>query len=699
MTRRTAGLDCMFAPGSIAVIGASSDPTRIGGRPIAYLLKAGFAGPVYPINPERQEIQGLRCYRSIQEIPGPVDLAVIAVKAEAVLDSARACAAQGVRCLVVFSAGFAESSPEGSASQRQLAALGAETGMRINGPNSLGLFNANTRAFPTFSVSVEHCMPEGGRVGIASQSGGYGGYVLQLAHERGLDIGSLITTGNECDVEIGEAIHWLAEDPATGIILVYMEGCRTGAKLIAGLDAARRANKPVVVIKVGRTAVGAQAAASHTAALAGSDQTFALIFKEHGAYRAQHTEEMLDIACALRAGKLPPNRSIGLVTVSGGIGVHMSDLAAEAGLTLPPLPPQAAAQIKAIVPFAATGNPLDVTGQVANDPQVLQRSLEIMLRSSDYGSTLVFLGHAGSVPSLEAPLNAAMEHVASAFPERLIACCTTSGIPFSPAAGVLRFPDPPRAISALAACAHFSQVRAQSARQPSRDTDATPRAAWNRRYNEHEAKQLLRTAGLARPVEHFVRSVQEVPAAAASIEGPVALKIVSSDLLHKSEVGGVALGINDPAAAGEIAGKMLWTVSTAAPTARIDGFLVSEMVSGVECMIGIHPDPVFGPVIVLGAGGTAVELLQDVTRRLAPVSDEEAHAMIRELRTFALLDGYRGRPKADLAALAQAVARMSELAYANADRIEVLEVNPLIVRAAGKGVVALDCVLTTRRQP
>jgi len=699
LTRQTAHLDCMFAPSSIAVIGASSDPARIGGRPIAYMLRAGFPGALYPINPERSEVQGLRSYRSIDEVPGPVDLAVIAVKADAVLDSARTCAARGVRCLVVFSAGFAESGTEGREKQRLLTELGTQTGMRINGPNSLGLFNANTRAFPTFSVSVEHCMPRGGRVGIASQSGGYGGYVLKLADERGLDIGNLITTGNECDVEIGEAIHWLAEDPGTDIILAYMEGCRTGAKLMAGLGAARRAGKPVVVIKVGRTEVGAKAAASHTAALVGSDHTFELVFREYGAYRAQHTQEMLDIACALKTGKLPPNRSIGLVTVSGGIGVHMSDLAAQAGLTLPPLTAAAAEQIRAIVPFAATGNPLDVTGQVANDPQVLQRSLEIMLRSSNYGSTLVFLGHAGSVPSLEARLNAAMELVAAAFPDRLIACCTTSKIPLSPEARVLQFPDPPRAISALAACAHFAEARWKQVAPLFPAGDVTLRADWSRRYNEYEAKELLKCAGVAVPLEYFVRDAQEVPAAAAAVGGPVALKIVSPDLLHKSDVGGVALGIFSPTRAGEIASEMLHAVSKATPTARIDGFLVSEMVNGVECLIGVHPDPVFGPVLVLGAGGIAVELLQDVTRRLVPVGPEEADAMIRELRTFALLDGYRGKPKADLAALGQAIVRISELAYANADRIEVFEVNPLIVRAAGEGAVALDCVLTTRAPP
>ena len=690
MTRRTSGLDPLFAPQSIAIIGASDDPTRIGGRPIAYLKRAGYAGTILPVNPARTTVQGIPAFASIADIGTAVDLAVIAVPGEAAIEVARACAERGVRSLAIFSAGFAEAGDAGRARQSDLAALRATSPIRILGPNSLGLFNANRRAFPTFSVTVEQHMPSGGRIGIASQSGGYGGYVLMLAGERGLDVGMLITTGNECDVDVGEAIHWLAEDPHTDVILAYMEGCRSGAALRAGLEAAREAGKPVVVVKVGTTDIGAAAAASHTAALVGSDAVFDLVLAEHGAYRARHTEEMLDIAATLRSGRRPAQPGLGLVTVSGGIGVHMSDLAGEAGLDLPELSASAQARIRAIVPFAGAHNPLDVTGQVANDPAVLGKCLEAMLEGGSYGSALVFLGHAGGVPSLEGPLSASIAAAADAFPDRLIACCTTSATRPFDGTGVLAFADPPRAIAALKAAAHFAQLERASPRQM--PTAVAPRLAANRRFNEVDAKRALAEIGIASPREYFVPDPEAAGEAAGRIGGPVALKIVSSALAHKSDVGGVALDLRSPSAVVREAARMR---DCLAPDIEIDGFLVSEMVSGLEVIVGVHSDPVFGPVVMAGLGGVAVELLQDVSRSLAPVDREGALAMLRRLRSFPLLDGYRGRPLVDTEALAETIARLSSLGAANSDQLQSLEINPLVVRAPGEGVVALDCVIVT----
>jgi acyl-CoA synthetase (NDP forming) len=694
MNREKAGLDCLLRPASIAVIGASSDPTRIGGRPLAYLKRAGFSGGVYPVNPAHESVQGFKSYGSIEAVPHPIDTAIIAVRREAVLDSARACAAQGVKSLIVFSAGFAEIGIEGVPSQTELASIGRASGMRIIGPNSLGLFNAGTRAFATFSATVEECMPSGGRIAIATQSGGYGGYVLMMAHARGLDIGNLVTTGNECDVEVGEVIHWLAEDPGTEVILAYMEGCRNGASLIAGFEAARRAGKPVVVIKVGSTDIGAQAAASHTAALAGSDQTFEAVFKKYGVYRARHTEEMLDVAYALRAGKLPSNPATLLVTLSGGLGVHMSDLAEEAGLPLPPLPLAAQDKIKAIVPFASTLNPVDVTGQVNNDSTVLERCLDVIFEDCDYGSVLIFIGVAGSVPSLEKALNQSIAAVAKRYPTRLIAVCTLGASRAGASDGVLHFVDPPRAITALKACGFFAFQKPFAAFGP-QGRGQVPRLDRARHYNEYEAKRVLASIGIHSPREQVAGDVDQVFSAAAAIGGKLALKIVSADLAHKSEVGGVILGLDTAEAASWAASRMLKSVRSAAPAARLEGFLVSEMVSGVECIIGIFPDPVFGPVMIFGAGGTSAELLKDVSRRLVPVTEADAHEMIRELRTFPLLDGFRGQPKADMAALARAIVAASELAAANADLIEIFEINPLVVRPGLLGCMALDCVLIT----
>lgn len=383
------------------------------------------------------------------------------------------------------------------------------------------------------------------------------------------------------------------------------------------------------------------------------------------------------------------------MTVSGGIGVHMTDLAAEADLKLPPLPEVAQAKIREVVPFASTRNPLDVTGQVANEPGVLRSSLETMVTAGDYGSVLVFLGHAGGVGSLEDALSNGIKEVAAKHPESVFACCTTSKKDPFKGSTVLAFPDPPRAINAIKACVFFAEQRGKHVPAAKGSLESVVRVERGRAYNEHDAKKLLREMGVATPEERLVVNAAQAASAARAIAGSVALKIVSADLLHKSDVGGVALGLTAESIESA-ATTMLARVAEAAPAARIDGLLVSSMVSGVECIVGVHPDPVFGPVVVVGLGGTAVELLQDVSRRFAPVSEREAHAMVRELRTFPLLDGYRGRPKADVDALVRAIAAISEFAAANASALEAFEVNPLMVGPVGQGAIAVDCVLTVR---
>jgi acetate---CoA ligase (ADP-forming) len=691
MMRVSTNLDPLFDPRSIAIIGASQDEARIGGRPIAYMRRAGFRGAIYPVNPSRSEIQGLRAHASIEDVNAPVDLAIVALPGAKVIEAAESCARHGVKSLVVFSAGFAEMGEAGRVAQEELTQIGTRSGMRILGPNTLGVFNAHSRAFATFGVAVEENMPgASGRLGIASQSGGYAGYVLALAKQRGLEIGSLITTGNECDVDVGEAVLWLAERPQVDTILLYLEGVRNGASLLAGFEAARKRAKPIVAIKVGATETGAAAAASHTAALSGADHVYDAIFREFGVYRAHHTEEMFDAAYALSNGKRPSRNGVALVTVSGGIGVHMTDLAHEAGLSLPPLTPRAQAKLREIVPFSSAANPLDVTGQVTNDVSVLKSSLKVMLDDGDYGSAVVFLGHAGGAASMRDQLVQSIRETTALFSDRLILVCTTGDGAAFEDAGALCLPDPKRAIQALSAALFFAQER--GIERP--DIAEAPRLDRNRVFNEAEAKAVIAGIGILPPAEVFVSTAQDAATAALTVGKRVALKIVSKDLPHKSDVGGVALNV--PVEDVERrAQAMMSEVARAAPHARVEGFLVSEMIVGVEMIAGVHRDPVFGPIVVIGLGGIAVELLQDVSRRRAPVSEAQALDMLRELRGFALLDGYRGREKADVPALAAAIGAISRLAATNADRIEAFEINPLVVLHAGQGVRALDCVLST----
>jgi len=691
-------LDAFLWPASIAVIGASDDPTRIGGRTIHNIKQGGFAGPVYPINPGRTTVQGLPAFPSLQAIPGPVACAVIALPGELVIAAVEECAAKEVPAVVIFSAGFNEAGAEGVARQEALRAIIDRTGMRVIGPNCLGAFNSRNGAWLSFTSLFQERI-HGPAIGMISQSGGSAAHVLKLAQARGLAIGTFITTGNEADVEFGEGLLALAEDPGTPIILAYIEGVRDAATLIGGLEAARRAGKPVIMLKVGRTSAGAQAAASHTASLAGEDRVYESLFRSHGVYRAHSTEELLDVAyAAAHAGRLPGGDRLGVVTISGGMGAQIADAASDAGLALPDPSAEAQARLKALCPPGSPLNPVDITAQLSTDPHLLARSLRVLLESGGYDSLLAFFGVYANVPALAAVFIDDLETLRGEFPDVPIVVsivCPPAEARRYADAGYLVFEEPARAVRALAALRGFATAFDRPAR-PAADRPESLPIAPGTRFNEATAKALLRDAGIASPAERAVADVEEVAAAAAAMRFPLALKIVSADILHKTEIGGVVLGLADVEAVTAAAGSMLVRVGAALPEARIDAFLLSEMApAGAELILGTRRDPLFGPLVMVGLGGVTAELFQDVAIRLAPVTRDEAQAMLRELRSFPLLDGWRGGPKADLDAAANAIVAVSALAAVNADRVETIEINPLRLLAEGQGALALDAVIET----
>lgn len=691
-------LKALISPQSVAIIGASDDPERIGGRPISYLKKAGFRGAIYPVNPRRSEIQGLACYPSITNVPDEVDCAIIAVSAEQVLATARDCAAKGVRSAIIFSSGFAELGGAGLAAQAELTALARSSGMRILGPNIVGLYNSSDRAFLTFSGAVEPVIDApASRIGIVSQSGGYSGYLLAIAQERRLGFGKWLTTGNEADVELSELIAYLAADPETDVILGYVEGIKSGARFVEALRLARAAGKPVILFKVGRTQRGAEAAASHTASLAGADNVFEAVCREYGVHRAANAEEMLDVAYAAAAsgGRLLSGNRIGVMTVSGGVGAQIADLADECGLTLPQVPTVAQKKLLEIVPFASPRNPVDITAQITNDPTILERSLEILFETGEFDATLVFLGHAAAFPALAAKFVSAVAAVRARHPDRILALCALGDegiLEGYERAGCLVFREPSRAVAALSAMVRLAEARRRPVPLPRAAAPAAEHTGHH--LNEFDAKDLLARSGVGDNTDRVARTAAEAVAAAEEIGFPVVVKILSKDVLHKSDVGGVALGLADAAAVEAAATAMLRDVPARIGEARLEGLLVSRMASGgTECIVGLSSDPVFGPVLMFGLGGIAVELLRDVTFRIAPVTEESAREMVREVRSFPLLDGYRGRVRADIDALANALVAISRLGIAAEPRIMGMEINPLLVRPRAEGVVVLDALV------
>lgn len=694
-------LDKLINPRSVAVVGASDDPVRISGRPLAYLKKHGFAGAIYPINPNREIVQGVKAYPSLMDLPEAPDVAIIAIPAQHVLQAVREAGQKGVAAAIIMSSGFAESGGEGFETQKELARLGREGGVRLIGPNCVGLFNATSRFYGTFTQSLDGGVPPTGGVAVVSQSGAYGGYIAYLARERGLGVNYWITTGNEVDVDAADAIGWLALRDDVKVIAVYLEGVRNGPAFVQALALARAAKKPVVVMKVGRSEAGAIAASSHTASLAGTDAVYDAIFREYGAFRARTTEEQLDIAEACLAGKFPVGNRLGIVTLSGGVGVQMCDAAEAYGLDVAPMPKQAQEKLRALLPYAAVTNPIDTTAQVMNDMSLVSKNLEIVLKDGGYDSLVSFLTTVPAARAYGTKLrDAILEGVSLGGGDRLAVLCMAAPNEVANEyreAGFLVYQDADRAVQVVGALTHFG--RSFEVKPAQVDAASAPRfetAADS--LSEHEAKDVLAGAGVPFLPERLATTSEAAVAAATEMGFPVAMKIVSGDIQHKSDIGGVVLNVSDAEAAATAFETIMANVRRHKPEAAIDGVLVASMAAqGIETIVGVMRDPVFGPVVMFGLGGVLVEVLKDVTFSLAPFDETEALAMIRRIKSYPLLEGVRGAGRSDIEALAKVLSAISRFAAKNRDTIESLDLNPLRVLPGNGGTVALDAVIVPRK--
>ncbi len=690
MTGRSA-LDSLLQPASVAVIGASADATRIGGRPISYMLQQGFKGEILPVNPNRAEIQGLPAYRSVAELPSVPDTAIVAVPTALAIDAVRDLSARGVKSAIVFTAGFAEAGPEGEAAQATM--LAAAGPMRLLGPNCLGLFNARTGFYPIFSSSFESGFSPPGRIGIASQSGAYGTHVFAVARNRGIGTPICVTTGNEADITIGDIIFWLARDPDTDVIAAYAEGIREAPGFLAALEAARQAKKPVVLMKVGTSVIGQHAAKSHTASIAGDDRVTDAVLAEFGVVRAATTEQMLDIALTATKRIYPAGNTLGVITISGGAGVLISDAADAVGLPLPPMPDAAQARLKAMLPFAAPRNPVDCTAQAFNDMTLIGRFTDSMVEEGGYSSILAFFSQVGGSRTISPALREQLNATRAKHPDRLYVLSIVARpeqVQQYEADGFVVFEDPTRAVVAIHAMGRFGDAFAMSPdpAPPPLHAVALPPAM----PTEAEAKRLLASAGIASAPEEACSTEDAAAAAAERFGGKVVMKILSPDILHKSEIGGVLLDVSGAEAARGGFRTLMQRARAAAPGARIDGVLVAKQLEGgVECIMGIQRDPVFGPVALVGIGGIFVEILQDVALHRCPFGPEVAERMIRRLRAAPILLGARGKPPADVAALAGMLSRLSQWAVAAGDRLQSVDLNPVL--ALPGGAYALDAVI------
>lgn len=702
--RPGAGLTPFFEAKSIAIVGASEETTKIGGRPVHMLIKHGYSGAIYPINPKGGTIQGLVAYRTILDTPATPELVVLAVPAQSTPAALRDCAARGVKAVIVLSSGFVEAGPRGASLQAELVEIARVHNIRLLGPNCLGTVNVSTRLIGSFSIALEEHMPPIGHVGIVSQSGNVGSHTMQSVARRGMGVSRFMATGNEADVDIADGIAALVEDADTHIVLCCMETCRDADKLIAALRLARERSKPVIILKIGSTEKGQAAAASHTGALTGSDAVIDAVFRRHGALRVRSVEALIDIghaASLLLPKRIPSNDAMILVAASGGFGIMMADAMSEAGMTMPGLTSTTQQRVREIVPTASTGNPVDASAQMSSHPDILLKMLGALLDDPSEASLALFMSLSLYNARLRDIYLEALAQVRASHPQRLIIVISqgpADAIEKISALGIPVFSSIDAAATGMAGLCQLGRLAEMSAMpQLQIDTAAIDPSVF---HNEFQAKRALGRAGIEVPREIMAQDIDDAVRAAETIGYPVVMKIVSTDIAHKTEIGGVTLNLDHAEAVRLAYVQMQANVARHAPEAHIEGMLVAPMIrGGVEMIAGVSQDAIFGPVVMVGMGGIYAEVLNDVAVQTAPVSNEEALTMIRSLKMFPLLDGLRGHDKADIFAAAHSVARLSEFACRHRNDVLEIDLNPILVRPQGEGVVVLDALMIPRTEP
>jgi len=690
-----------FESKSLAVIGASTDPVKQGGRPVRYSVASGFKGRVYPINPNADMVQGVKAYPSLLAVPGKVECAFIALPEPAVEAAVLECAAKGVKAVVIISAGFAEVGLIGRRAQERIAAIGAEAGMSLVGPNCMGLMDIKRNFFPTFApifgFNGEE-RPKLGNISLVSQSGAFGAHAYELVRARGAGFAKWVTTGNQCGVEISDFVAYLADDKETDVIMVYYEGCRDADKLMESFRMARASGKPVVLLKAGRSETGVKAAVSHTGSMAGSDAAFDGFCEQMGVHRADTVGELMDIGVAAAQGKYPSDKSVGLVSISGGAGALMADYCDELGLKVPPLPKKAQAKLMKLFPFGSALNPIDPTALWGQDMSVLADSMEALIKAGKHDAVVLFGSTIGINEINRVRFKEHVIPLRKKHPKPLMVL-SLLGAPELIAEwsdeGFLIYEDARRAIEVVAALAKFGPMVRGDIKYPARPTvPKNLKIKPGKKLNEADAMKALEKAGIKFVRRRLASSRKAAIEAAGKLGYPVVAKIASADILHKSDMGGVALGLETKAQAGAAFDAIMKRSKKAAPKAAIDGVLIAkQMGGGVETILGVHNDPGLGPVVMFGMGGIFVEVYKDVAFRVAPFSIAEARAMIRSVKGYPILTGLRGQKASDVEALAKALHQLSLFAAANVDTVNSVDINPFVVLPKGKGALGLDALI------
>jgi acetyl coenzyme A synthetase (ADP forming)-like protein len=695
-------LDALFRPRTVAIIGASRTPGKVGYILTQNIIESGFEGSIYPINPNAEEILGKKCYPSVAEVPEEIDLAIVSIPSAYVNQVAEECGEKGVKALIVISAGFKEIGREGAVLEEQLVDIGKKYGMRIQGPNCLGIINTATPLNLSFAAG----MPREGGIGFISQSGALGTAVLDWILKEEIGFHSFVSLGNKGDLDEVDFIEAMGEDDDVSVILLYLESIEKGRRFLEVASGVVE-RKPVIVLKGGTSSAGARAAGSHTGALVGSFLAYKTAFDKAGVILAESVEELFNYGITFTEQPTPKAEGIAIVTNAGGPGILATDLSEKLGLRMAGLSSETQSQLRVnLPPAAATGNPVDVLGDARADRY--RFAVEKVLRDGHVNAVVVILTPQAMTESL-ATAEAIVEMGQQISGKPMVAVFM-GGEQVEEARGYLRrngipcydFPDEAiRTISALYAYARFLKepenppVRFRDV-DPQRVREILDSVREDRRVVllSNEAADVVEAYGITAPEARVANTADEAAEYAEELGFPVVLRVVSPDILHKTDVGGVVLNLKTPEEVRNAYDGILTGVTRFMPRARIHGVMVYHMVpKGREMIIGMSQDVQFGPLVMFGLGGIYVNFLKDVSFRLAPLSEPEAREMMEETKAYALLKGIRGEPPSDTEALKNTILRVGQLVWDFPEIVE-MDINPVIVYGWGEGCIALDVKMT-----
>lgn len=716
----TKQIKSLLNPASIAIVGASQNLDSISGRPIRYLHEHGYKGKIYPINPKYDEIAGETCYASIKDVPGEIDVAMIAINYKMVLSVLEACAQKEVKHAILFTSGFAETGEEGRKLQDQVAELAKKYNMRILGPNCQGLINLASGNTSSFSASLEIKPFKEGSVGFVTQSGALGYSIFNLAQEEGVGFTNIVSTGNEVDLNSLDFIEYFIEDEKTKVILAYIEEVKDGRRFRKLADRALQKGKPIICLKVGASEIGQKAAASHTASMVSSDTSYEALFRQKGIIRVNDVKEIIQVARVMeRLTAMPNGMNLGVITTSGGAGILLADEASRIGLVLPEMDPQAQDQLSEVIPaYGSTVNPVDITAQVINEAGGFKKVLKVLIDNPNVDAIIVVIsmiyGESGKIIAEEVveAHKSAQKPIVVTWPagDRLM----SDNFKVLEAGNVPWCKSPVEGINALGKVmkyrAFYNKYGIEMANSIAQDTIqghdkidrlfATAKTASGeeeKTISEYYSKQILAQYGIPVNRCELAASSGQAVQLADDMGYPVVLKVDAAAISHKSDVGGIQLNLGSRSEVEKAYDTIMNNLRERSLDENINGIMVQEMIQGgTETIVGISYEPKFGPMIMFGLGGVYVEVLKDVVFRFAPLSHQEAQDMIQEIKSYKILQGVRGEKPRDVDALVNALVKISHMAYEWESVVDQVDINPLVVLPDQQGVKVLDALIIKR---